>query len=186
MNTIETLLKTKRMSGIPHNKDLNQGLLDLIAHVGLSAGMRMVEVGCHLGVSTELFALSGVEITTVDPRRGQQGRKSVKSRAVKRLADYGNVHVRQGSSPHARMEFTDASLDFVYIDGCHAAGAVVADIVLWMPKIKPGLFIGGHDYPVGKPSGVRDAVDAVLALYAPEGFQVFSDSSWVFRTRAAK
>lgn len=40
----------------------------------------------------------------------------------------------------------DASLDFAFIDADHSYEGCAADIRAWLPKIKPGGWIGGHDY----------------------------------------
>jgi hypothetical protein len=39
----------------------------------------------------------------------------------------------------------DASLDFVFVDADHSAEAVRADILAWMPKLKPQGRMLGHD-----------------------------------------
>jgi hypothetical protein len=41
--------------------------------------------------------------------------------------------------------FPDKSLDFVFIDGNHGYSFVKQDILAWLPKIKPGGVICGHD-----------------------------------------
>ena len=43
-------------------------------------------------------------------------------------------------------KFDDDSLDFVYIDGNHSYDYVMKDITLYLPKVKPGGILGGHDY----------------------------------------
>lgn len=53
----------------------------------------------------------------------------------------------------------DKSLDFVFIDGDHSYEGCLSDIRLWLPKIKPGGFISGHDYDHPKLPGVKKAVD---------------------------
>jgi hypothetical protein len=42
--------------------------------------------------------------------------------------------------------FMDGYFDMVYLDGDHSADAVEADIKAWVPKVKKGGIIGGHDY----------------------------------------
>jgi hypothetical protein len=42
--------------------------------------------------------------------------------------------------------FPDNSVDFVYIDAEHSREALLRDLRLWWPKVKPGGIIGGHDY----------------------------------------
>jgi hypothetical protein len=50
---------------------------------------------------------------------------------------------------------TDASLDAVFLDGDHSTDAVRADLNAWLPKIKPGGYICGHDFDR---QSVKDAV----------------------------
>lgn len=42
----------------------------------------------------------------------------------------------------------DASLDWAFIDGNHAYEYVRDDITMWLPKIKPGGLLTGHDWNV--------------------------------------
>lgn len=62
----------------------------------------------------------------------------------------------------ASHRFIDNVLDFVFIDGDHSYNAVLSDINAWLPKIKPGGWICGHDYhrePVMK--AVNEIFDCV-------------------------
>lgn len=49
------------------------------------------------------------------------------------------------TSQDGSKEFEDNSLDFVYLDGDHSAGEVKKDIDYWLPKVKVGGILGGHD-----------------------------------------
>jgi predicted O-methyltransferase YrrM len=66
------------------------------------------------------------------------------------------------TSVEASKTFEDKSVDFVFIDAGHTYEEVVEDIKSWLPKVKKGGFIGGHDYyrdPPGKEQeGVHNAV----------------------------
>jgi len=66
------------------------------------------------------------------------------------------------SSEKAAKFFANGSLDLVFIDGDHSYEMVKLDIELWLPKIKKGGIMCGHDYnwigPDGYP-GVQKAVD---------------------------
>lgn len=71
--------------------------------------------------------------------------------------------VRMPSVKVATM-FSESYFDFVYIDGDHRYDAVKSDIEAWLPLIKRGGMIAGHDYLYrsGKhrsPCGVKPAVD---------------------------
>jgi len=50
------------------------------------------------------------------------------------------------TSELASPQIKNQSLDFVFIDGDHSYEGTKKDIQLWMSKIKPGGWIGGHDY----------------------------------------
>jgi predicted O-methyltransferase YrrM len=42
--------------------------------------------------------------------------------------------------------YSDESLDFVFIDAAHDHESVIKDLVSWYPKVKKGGIIAGHDY----------------------------------------
>jgi len=65
-----------------------------------------------------------------------------------------------GFSVEVAKQYTDDSLDFVFIDGDHRYECVLADIQAWLPKVKAGGIIAGHDY--GWCSDVRRAVHEVF------------------------
>lgn len=71
--------------------------------------------------------------------------------------------VRQDSVEAAKA-IPDGSLDFVFIDADHSYEGCKADIEAWLPKIKPGGFISGHDYDnTDFPCfGVKRAVDELF------------------------
>jgi predicted O-methyltransferase YrrM len=50
------------------------------------------------------------------------------------------------TSDVASALFPAHSLDFAYIDGNHAAPQFQADLANWLPKIRPGGILCGHDY----------------------------------------
>ena len=64
-------------------------------------------------------------------------------------------------SVSASKMYADESLDAVFIDADHRYESVKADILAWMPKIKKGGILAGHDYMLGH-SGVIRAVDELV------------------------
>ena len=64
-------------------------------------------------------------------------------------------------SVEAARQIRDGSLDFVFIDADHTYEGCKADIDAWLPKIRKGGFISGHDYENTEfPAwGVKRAVD---------------------------
>lgn len=59
-----------------------------------------------------------------------------------------NGHFRyiRGGSAESAAHFADGSVDFVFLDADHVYPRVYEDIHAWLPKIKPGGIIAGHDY----------------------------------------
>ncbi len=66
--------------------------------------------------------------------------------------------LRMKSLPAAKR-FEDGSVFFVFIDADHRYEAVKDDIAAWLPKIRPGGIIAGHDYYATDWPGVAQAVD---------------------------
>ena len=71
--------------------------------------------------------------------------------------------------------FPDGYFDMVYIDASHFYADVKRDIELWLPKVKKGKFMGGHDYADGRFAGVKKAVNEV---FSDRQISVFDDSAW--------
>jgi hypothetical protein len=71
----------------------------------------------------------------------------------------------------ALKEYTDGSLDFVYIDGDHSFPYIAQDIYEWSKKVRVGGMVSGHDYFNTPPHAsnvlchVKAAVDAYTRLY---------------------
>lgn len=86
----------------------------------------------------------------------------VRYRAISLTGGY-SPRILSAASEAAAAMVQDESLDLCYIDAEHTYEAVMADIAAWLPKVKRGGWIGGHDYdhPMEKKGkwGVKAAVD---------------------------
>jgi predicted O-methyltransferase YrrM len=60
----------------------------------------------------------------------------------------------------AADKFKDGEIDFIFIDADHSYTSVTKDIKAWLPKLKKGGIISGHDYFTSL--GVKQAVDELL------------------------
>lgn len=65
----------------------------------------------------------------------------------------------RGPSVERSADFADSSLDGVFIDAEHSEPAIKEDVLAWYPKVKPGGYIGGHDYRNKMFPGVTRGVD---------------------------
>ena len=133
-----------------------------------------VEIGTFYGKSTIFLANeiknSGKDLPffTVDPWNNslidEKGRKFPECSMDKFMANAKSCGVDRyvipipGLSIVAAKSFADKSLKFVFIDGEHSYEAVKSDIEAWLPKLRPGGVIAGHDYIRLWP-GVKRAVN---------------------------
>ena len=77
------------------------------------------------------------------------------------LISQGVVELHRAHSHKIVQMFDDASIDFLFIDGSHEYEDVKEDLRLWLPKVKSGGTLAGHDYDPAWP-GVQRAVNEVL------------------------
>jgi len=89
--------------------------------------------------------------------------------------DLAERMVREGAKPYgeraviikdwtvpAALQIDDASLDFIFVDADHSYESVTADLLAWMPKVRKGGWIIGHD--INWPS-VKQAADELVPDY---------------------
>lgn len=84
--------------------------------------------------------------------------------ARQRVKRFGvRARIMAMDSVRAAAILPGAGFDVVFLDADHSTEGVAADIAAWLPKVKPGGWIGGHDYRNNDPRwkfGVDAAVDA--------------------------
>ncbi len=159
-----------------------------------------IELGSFMGESTQMFLSSGLWTAgfyAVDPWSGPEDEykttgtdtgltwKDIRDEFDYNTRMYNNspdyIHqkfqVIRGKSKSAVELFDDDCFDFIYIDADHTYDSVCQDIQLFLPKLKKGGFIAGHDYD---PQGWPEVVEAVHAMLG-EPDKVFMDTSWIFQ-----
>jgi len=77
-----------------------------------------------------------------------------------------------------RKHYRDNLFDFIFIDADHSYNGVLQDIRTWYPFVKPGGFIGGHDY--GHPR-IGEVEKAVNEVFGKENLDLGSDHTWFVR-----
>lgn len=79
------------------------------------------------------------------------------------------------TSIEASKLYDDNSLDFVFIDASHEYEDVKEDILAWLPKVKVGGILAGHDYDTFE--GVNRAVDEIFNVNDLE----FSEYCYIYK-----
>lgn len=142
-------------------------------------GGTFVELGCFKGKSTSFIVTEIinrhriVEFIAVDSFEGATNSNDNKEvEAYKGISDIeidfdrntklisGNFSKVKSLSHESAKLFDDGSIDILFIDAGHGHEAVKKDIESWMPKMKKGGIISGHDYNAWE--GVNKAVNELL------------------------
>jgi hypothetical protein len=127
----------------------------------------IVEIGSWKGRSTKvLLEASDGLVNSIDHFKGTSEKgdgwsgfladeQDVYGEFMKNVGHYENLRVHKMGSEEAVSLFEDGSLDMVFIDGDHTRKGVTRDIENYLPKIKPGGVICGHDYSPGFPDVIK-------------------------------
>lgn len=158
----------------PGFKGLNKihGLLDLIAYCKPKT---VLEIGSHLGVSTECFLLNCSKVVVIDPWTYDPFFDGF----MVRCGAYPHLKVYRDISDRALQYFPPASFDMVYVDGLHDYFSVKKDIEGSLPLVKSGGWLAGHDYV--KFSVATEVPKVVVELFGREPDKVFDDTSWIIK-----
>ncbi len=159
---------------------------------------KIAEVGCFVGKSTKVltehckgfvFAIDAWDennpgLTRLPPGSipamvGPGDGAKLKAEFEQNLAieiESGKVIPIHGCSAVVSHHFNNKTFDLVFLDANHYYQAVVDDIMAWLPRIRKGGILSGHDYGAPAHPGVKQAVDELL-----EGITVERRSSiwWV-------
>lgn len=127
------------------------------------------------------LAMIGVDIWSPQPDQGAWGytawnHEDHEWTARNRAEKYpGRVWLLKMLTTEAAEYIEPQSTDFVFVDACHATEAVKADIEAWLPKIRRGGLLCGHD--AGKPT-VRAALNGLI----PGWKHVPHDNCWMIES----
>jgi predicted O-methyltransferase YrrM len=187
---------------VMRDSTLYKGLEDLINHINNHSStkdMNMIEIGSYLGDSTLVFSNHFSTVLAIDPFIDDYDEtddvcnyapfQEVYKEFIKRTKDVPNIHLLRKTSDEGVEAIKNAAkaidpinleehnlraFDFIYIDGMHTYEQVKKDIKNYLPLLKKGGFIGGHDYAETF-QGVIDAVNETTGQ--PDA--TFQDTSWI-------
>ena len=143
---------------------------------------KAVEIGAYSGEGTMVLAKYFKEVLAVDPwlngydiqdvASQQCPMKFVFAKFHENTKDLGNVNYSQSKSLYALEIVEDGSLDLVYVDGDHRYEAVLADLKGWLPKLRAGGVMAGHDW------SFKDVQKALAEVFPDKEAVLFQGDSW--------
>ena len=132
--------------------------------------IKAVEVGVYEGINAKYMLLwcdrlklylvdawDNIVIYTGGPVQNRDYCQMIKSASEINTFGFENRIVKTGkNSLEAVKDFSDESMDYVYIDGDHTYRAALNDMKAWYPKVKKGGILGGHDVAMEQVSAALD------------------------------
>ena len=159
-------------------------------------GYHFVEVGTWKGKSAAYMAVEiinsnkEIKFDCVDTWEGSEEHLDVTSPFYEPLLQHkdglynhflSNIEpVKEQITPirkpsiEACLLYEDASLNCVFIDAAHDYENVCKDIKMWLPKVKPGGLLSGHDF-IYPP--IKEALKDILK----EGFVGIGEDVWIYK-----
>ena len=171
-----------RMFGLKDDENgvnRTQGLFMLCNDI-IKPDFTIAEIGSYAGVSSEVLALHCKKLYCIDTWE-DWNHDGIIFQAMD-LFDNMKSYYTHIDKLHMRGEeasnmFPDKHFDLVYIDVSHWYADVINDIKTWLPKIKNGGYLAGHDY-----------IEGIDVLYAVNDYfgkthsiTRYPDSSWVIK-----
>lgn len=179
MTTLAQLLEGNTRPHVEHYYEHLPGYFDFPevyrdAVAWIPDGGTFVEVGSWQGQSLAFLLVEAfnsgkkLQIYGCDHFRGSVGDGPlIQEASLKSIVAHCAHNLRRASYPfslvHAESTvgsrfFADASIDYCFIDAGHQYHEVKADIAAWLPKVKAGGIIAGHDFnQVPVEQAVREA-----------------------------
>lgn len=160
---------------------------------GVGDGSYFVEIGAYQGKSTVYMAVeilnSGkkIKFDTIDIWDNYKENNSFSNfRCINGVETYqiflkniepvkNYINIVRGDSIEVSKNYLDKSVDFLYVDGSHDYEHLKKELKVWIPKMKIGGIMSGHDY---ESSGWRSVVDAVNETFDKEKIKTIGGNSW--------
>lgn len=171
-----------RMFGLKDDEggvNRTQGLFMLCDDI-IKPDFTIAEIGSYAGVSSEVFALYCKKLYCIDTWE-DWNHDGIIFQAMDLFDNmksyYSHIDKLPMRGEEASNMFPDEHFDLVYIDASHGYDDVINDIKTWLPKIKNGGYLAGHDY-----------IEGIDVLYAVNDYfgkthsiTRYPDSSWVIK-----
>jgi predicted O-methyltransferase YrrM len=133
--------------------------IEQLVLMSLKKDMVVVEIGSWKGFSTSVIARTikswNGNLYAIDHWQGSEGvvhhdQAKIDDilsifRTNMKALDLDNVLPMVMTSLNAAKIFANESVDFIFIDADHRYSGIMNDLKYWLPKLKKGGIIGGHD-----------------------------------------
>lgn len=187
MKSLQELFQTPRMFYVPLSDNNSvEGLFNLVNEI-VRPDFTIVEIGSFSGVSSDLFARFCKRLYCIDVWDSDPDYQEIEPEHLKKASDLFDevwmsheqtIEPIQAFSLDVVSQFDDGELDMVYIDARHDYPSVKADILAWMPKIKKGGWLTGHDIDL---DGER-VLKAVTEIIGND-YKTYKDTSWAHQVK---
>jgi predicted O-methyltransferase YrrM len=157
-----------QLFSIPTHMSVRERLVLMEVAIGLGPGFTALEIGSYLGASTAFLGFAALQkggyVHAVDPwtnnAMGSEGERDTLAEFRRNTASFAHYIVpHQGFSADVHAREPAIPCDLLFIDGDHSYEAVVADLRMWLPSLRPGGALAMHD--IDAPP-VKKAFDDVL------------------------
>lgn len=185
INKIERINELKNSYRMFHIESDDNGInktdgLFMLVNDVVKDNFTIAEIGSFCGVSSEVFALNCKELFCIDTWEDWNN-DGIIFQAMERFdnmkSNYDHISKLHMRGDKAVKHFEDEFFDLVYIDASHWYDDVVKDIECWLPKVKKGGYLSGHDYVFGV-----DTFTAVNDYFGKtHAITVYPDSSWLIK-----
>lgn len=157
----------------------------VLVELGTWKGHSLMYLAKKLKEQQYEFELYGVDLFDESPFHDNPGNEYLKPQMKYVWEVYNENLIRAGVrdvvkdikafSWDAASQFEDESVDFIFIDADHKYESVKKDILTWLPKLKKGGIMSGHDF-YQTTAGVKQAVEECLPSYT-----ITTDSIWYYK-----
>lgn len=161
--------------------------LNLVEDPGGSQGggwprrrLEAAEIGTHAGLTSAklLEHVPRLTLTSIDPYLDPNISPQQAGIVRRMLSRYGRRSELWKLTSLAASTMFNRTLDLVFIDGDHSYDAVISDLGSWVPKVRPGGVVVGHDFNARWPGVVRAVHEEVASRGA--ALHLGPDSTWWF------
>lgn len=139
--------------------DILPGSVQVAVEIGTCQGWFAHRMAKFLSETASIFCIDPFED---DAAEGYDGEYNLKCWKQNTREWFGKkVFLKRGTSWDEGKAWGDGvKIDFLFIDGDHSFEAVLLDLKMWVPKVRPGGMVMGHDITGPHGPAVKKAIEA--------------------------